>query len=465
MKLIVSREELKSALEVCGKLVNLRAHVETLRCVRIEAKAGKATVSATNLEEWATITLDEASIEHEGVCVADLAELRAFVKDAQPRRHIEIESDDVAVKVATDINGSSIARGIKAGKLEDWPEFPKAPMQLSKVSPGFLEGIRQAAPSTSSKDFRRALACVYVSEGLAVATDGHHLVALPCPSPFEKSFLIRTSKAIDFLKGDSLAALELPEKGVGKLHVVCENIAYTANLCDAQYPNWRQVVPNEKTMRVSVLFGEKGATELLKAIPALKSAESGIALRCSKDGVFAGSSLDNAVFKTGAGSNTDDGFGVELMASNLSRALELGMNELRMVDAFSPVLFKSEAGAFMASMPIRSKNAIKTATPKTENEIMSKQEESAKPTTQQPQTPAASFQVVKPAPQSQQQADPFDELLKSAEEVKAAARNSYEAASLFARKLRDAQVAIKRKDREQRTTKELIEKLKQASGF
>jgi len=129
MKISVAREELKAALEACSKVVNVKAQREELRCVRVEARAGRATVSATNLEEWATVSLDGAAVEHEGVCIADLGELRAFIKDAQSRRYVEIESDGLAVKAATDINGSSIARGIRAEKQDDWPEFPKAPAQ------------------------------------------------------------------------------------------------------------------------------------------------------------------------------------------------------------------------------------------------------------------------------------------------------------------------------------------------
>ena len=71
-------------------------------------------------------------------------------------------------------------------------------------------------------------------------------------------------------------------------------------------------------------------------------------------------------------------------------------------------------------------------------------------------------------PQTQTQAtqqDPFEELIKSAEEAKTAARSSYDLASQFARKLHEVQGSLKRKEREQKATKELIEKLKIASGF
>jgi len=472
MRISLSRESLKQALELCSKVVNGKSPREELRCVRIEAKAEKAFIQATNLEEWLTLVSSEAKVVAEGTCVVDLAELKAFVKDAQPKRFIEIESDGGAVKAATEINGVSIARGIKAQKLEDWPVFHQRPEKMFKASSSFLEAIRQAAPSTSSKDFRRALACVYVSEGLAVATDGHHLTALPCPTPFKESVLVKPSKLIEsgLVKGVCQVGLELPEKGkgAGKLTIETDSLTWTTALSDAEYPNFRQVVPNERTMPISVLFGENGAAMFLKAIPALKSSEGSIAISCRHEGVFAGNGKDNAKFNTGAGSNAAKEFNIELLAANLERALELGMRELKMTDSFSPVLFKGEHGAFMASMPVRAKNSVNPI-PKKEESPMSKQnvQPQTTPQTQAPAINAGSngFMVNRTQPQNTQAVDPFDELMRSAEEAKASARTNYENASQFVRKLRDVQSFIKRRDKEAKATREIIEKLKTASGF
>ena len=467
MKISVGRENLKWVVEVCSKIVNLKSPREELRCVRIEARAGKAFVQATNLEEWLTVPLDGVSIEREGFCVVNLAELRAFVKDAQPKKFIEIESDDVAVKAATDINGNSIAKGLKAGSLTDWPEFPVTPKDVNKVGSDFLNTIMAVAPSTSSKDFRRALACVYVSEGMAVATDGHHLTALPCSSPFGESLLVKPSKLLEsgYVNGACKVGIERPAKGKGgKLTVVTDSLTWKTTLSDAEYPNFRQVVPNHKAMPLTVRFDEKSAKEFLRAVQALKSNEGAIALRCTKGSVLAGSSCAVAAFKTDAVFNGEKPIDIELSAANLSRALELGLYELNMTDAFSPVLFRDERGGFMASMPLRQKTMPQQTQPKKEEIPMTKQNV---PEPQKPQisntTAPHGFTVTKP--QAEQNLDPFEELLKFAEDAKTTARASYDAAAQFARKLKELQSSLERKDREQKATKELIEKLKMASGF
>jgi len=463
MKISVGKENLKWATDVCAKVVNLKSPRDELRCVRIEAKNGKTFVHATNLEEWVAIPLDGAKIETEGACIVNLAELKLFVKDAQPKKFIEIESDGTSVKAATDINGNSIAKGIKAANIEDWPEFPKAPSQMQKTTPDFLNTIMEVAPSSSSKDFRRALACVYVNEGLAVSTDGHHLVALPCNTPFGENFLIKPTKLLEsgYLNGECKVGLDLPEKGKGgKLTVVTDSLTWTTTLSDADYPSWRNVVPAEANMLLSVQFNDKSAKEFLRAIPALKSNEGAIGLSCRKDVVLAGSSCTMAAFKTDAVFSGTKQFDIELSAANLSRALELGLYELKMTDAVSPVLFKDGRGAFMASMPLRQKQ-ITNQIPKEEVTMTKQNVQESQPTT-------ATHGLTMSKPQTQTQAaqvDPFEELIKSAEEAKTAARSSYDAAAQFARKLHEVQGSLKRKEREQKATKELIEKLKIASGF
>ena len=183
-------------------------------------------------------------------------------------------------------------------------------------------------------------------------------------------------------------------------------------------------------------------------------------LRCGPGGVLAGGS-----FRTDAVFNGIKELEIELSAVNVSRALGLGMRELKMSDAFSPVLFKDGKGAFMASMPLRQK-AVQKPIPNKEESPMTKQSVTAP---QQPQAPAPvaaqGFNVVHSQQPNAPQADPFEDLVKSAEEVKGAARASYEAASQFTRKLRELQASLKRKEREQKSTRELIEKLKTASGF
>jgi len=461
MKISVVKENLKWALEVAGKVVNAKSPREELRCVRIEAKNGKAFIQVTNLEEWLTLTSLAAKVEAEGSCLVNLAELKAFVKDAQPKKFIEIESDEISVKAATDINGNSIAKGIKAANIEDWPEFPKMPGQMHKAGSDFLNTIMEIAPSTSSKDFRRALACVYVNEGLAVATDGHHLVALPCNTPFGESFLIKPTKLLEsvYVNGECKVGLDLPEKGNGgKLTVVTDSLSWTTALSDAEYPSWRNVVPSEANMQLSVIFDEKNAKEFLRAIPALKLNEGAIGLSCRTEAVLAGSSCLIAAFKTDAVFSGTKQFDIELSAANLSRALELGFYELKMTDAFSPVLFKDGRGAFMASMPLRQKQII--------NQIPKEEVPMTKQNVQENQTTTATHGLTMSKPQTQTaQVDPFEELIKSAEEAKTAARSSYDAAAQFARKLHEVQASLKRKEREQKATKELIEKLKIASGF
>jgi chromosome segregation ATPase len=61
--------------------------------------------------------------------------------------------------------------------------------------------------------------------------------------------------------------------------------------------------------------------------------------------------------------------------------------------------------------------------------------------------------------------DVYDEALSTIETIKASIKAVYDGAADLQRKLRDAQKAIKNKEREYQSTKQLITRLRTASGF
>ena len=61
--------------------------------------------------------------------------------------------------------------------------------------------------------------------------------------------------------------------------------------------------------------------------------------------------------------------------------------------------------------------------------------------------------------------DPFDELLRAADELRIKVRDNFEAVSAFQKKIRDAQKAVKAKEKNYRNTRELMEKFRTAVNF
>jgi len=117
MRISAARDHLKQALEICAKVINAKSHREVLRCVKFEARNGKATLSTTDLEEWLSVEIEGAKIEAEGVAILNFTELRLFVKDAGRSGDIGIETDAALVKVSAEIAGSRISRSFKSWGL------------------------------------------------------------------------------------------------------------------------------------------------------------------------------------------------------------------------------------------------------------------------------------------------------------------------------------------------------------
>jgi hypothetical protein len=173
----------------------------------------------------------------------------------------------------------------------------------------------------------------------------------------------------------------------------------------------------------------------------------------------------------------------------LLRAFELGFTELRFSDACSPFVFSGGAGLFVF-MPIRNVKEMevywkKLGLPFNQEENMSEKKtetaanhnkeekqmnekaevtvtQTAVPTVQQEVEQKPPFQVVGGKLES---GEVYDEALSTIETIKAAIKAVYDGTADLQRKLRDAQKAIKNKEREYQSTKQLITKLRTASGF
>ena len=167
----------------------------------------------------------------------------------------------------------------------------------------------------------------------------------------------------------------------------------------------------------------------------------------------------------------------------LLRAFELGFTELRFSDACSPFVFKGEAGLYVF-MPIRnvkdmevywkklgltfkqeenmSEKKTETAANLNKEEKQMNERTAATATVQQAVEPKPPFQVVGGKLES---GEVYDEALSTIETIKASIKAVYDGAADLQRKLRDAQKAIKNKEREYQSTKQLITRLRTASGF
>lgn len=99
MKVRVTREPLLAAIQSAAAVVPSRSPKPVLTNVKFEAQAGRAIVSATDLEVGIRIELDGVEVDAPGAVLLPASRLSAIVREAAAGTVFEIYSDDTAAVV------------------------------------------------------------------------------------------------------------------------------------------------------------------------------------------------------------------------------------------------------------------------------------------------------------------------------------------------------------------------------
>ena len=241
MRIQIPTTELKTAIVGLAKVVNQRAPVPILGCVRLDAEGQTIRLTGTDISQVAVYEVTVAEPVSAPVSVLiPLAELQAVLKTAQGP-DIEIEPGNDAVTLAATVAGQSIGRRVEIPDIADWPSLPSA-VETKPVDAGFLAQFRQALTFASTDDSRPLLKAAYLDvEAKAghriVATDSRRLTVLPCGIlPLAESVIVPSTRFLNWtkLEGDTRIGAS---KGVFTLR--CGPWAFTTKVVEGQYPRWK----------------------------------------------------------------------------------------------------------------------------------------------------------------------------------------------------------------------------------
>ena len=369
MKLLISRSQLKEALAGLAKVVNQRAPVPILACVRLDADDKTVQLTGTDLNQVATheIAMAEPVMAPVSVLIP-LAELQAVLKTAQGAI-VEIEPGKEAVTIVAEVAGQNIGRRVETSDLKDWPELA-APADTMPVEPGFITSLRQALAFASTDDVRPLLKSAYLDvdpkKGYRiVATDSRRLSVFPCGIlPLAESLIVPSTKFLNWskLEGDTRIGA-----GKGVFTLRCGPWTYTAKTVEGQYPRWSQVVPaygGERTLDLS----EGDAAMLIKALPGLPAYDNSheaVVLHMDGNNVRVFSRQDSrspeSAIRLESSKHVGKGtFSVGLNRDYFRDALQAGFRFWEFQDAVSPLLghrSKDDKASIHVLMPIRTIDA------------------------------------------------------------------------------------------------------------
>ena len=421
----IKKSALVDALKVLGKVVSQTSPVEVQRAVRFLGVGEQVWLTATDGVESVTVEV-----------IGDAGEMEDFAVEYKALRELIRSTRGREVEVT--------------GKRLDWPEMEAVPDDAVTVElpPDFDKLLALAAPVVDLREARLALRGINISRDGVTVTNGKELLNLPCPLKIPE----------DMTLPFPLALLTARPEGAGTLHIwrsrnerlfriVIGGFQWQGKALPGNFPDWKQVIPADKTLDYRIEIHEPGRViEFLKTVPDCPPFHA-VELNVIPNGVtvipnnFPDMELRLEATVIGAQPRA-------VLALNkyiLLRMLQQGYTKFRAhSDGRIPVIAEGGSGRYLA-MPIHilPKHQPGKETSKMENIKRIESTETAAEETAGP-------------------VNPMEELNHSIEELRGKLRTLLDESALLARKVKEAVLQQKQREREFVQAKRAIERIRMA---
>jgi len=261
MKVSCLQENLAKGLSVVGRAVSPRSTLPVLGNVLLATDGGRLKLSATNLEVGINCWIG-SKVEEEG---ATTVPARTFIDlvGALPPEQVDME---LALRTQT--------LNVRAGRSEanikciDAQEFPLVPVPEGEggipVEPDVLrtaiEQVALAAATDESRPILTGVLAKFEEEQLTLAAaDGFRLSVrtIPLPQPIADPFsIIIPARALTELgrisgeQEDPIVITVTPTRNQVLFQLT--NIVLVSQLIDGNFPDYRQIIPSDRTTHTVV---------------------------------------------------------------------------------------------------------------------------------------------------------------------------------------------------------------------
>ena len=250
LKIIVSKDELVTALGVVSRAVSTRTSVQILSGILLEAQGSELRLAATDMELSLRSTV-AAQIEGDGAIVLPG---KTFVDIARLLPADEVTIEHKPAESVVHVTSGSASYTLHTYNPEDFPRLPEldAVQTFSVDRESLLETITRVARAASRDESRPVLTGILVSftggKLVMAATDSYRLAvketALDGSAPELEAIV--PSRALQELAriashGDTV------EVGVHENQVLfsTDGAWLTTRRIDGQFPNYRQLLPEQ----------------------------------------------------------------------------------------------------------------------------------------------------------------------------------------------------------------------------
>ena len=354
--------ELKPALAGLAKVIDPRAPLESLRCVRVEAGRAGIQLTGTDSETFARVTLGEEPIGIERPFHVPFSKLQELARRLPAHALVHLREG----MIECDMSTGRIEESFDPIDPKSFPEEPAIEESSVNLPETFPARFREALACASKESTRPILNGVLLDADdrmghYLVATDGRHLFsANSFTLPVPRSVVIPSLRILSWRGLGDDWGLALEEKGRWfRLHSGKWTI--TSKALEGGYPNWRQVVP-APSQTVLVLPESHSLPEVLKRFPVSSDQDKGILLVHERGVVSLRDPAGYSSASLPGATATGPDITICLNRDYLAKAIDYGLTTIGLTDPTSALHFRNE-GRQMIVMPIRREHQPQAETP------------------------------------------------------------------------------------------------------
>ena len=448
MKIEVNKNELERALIALGKLISRMSPIPEHKSLLIECRDGKVCFSTRSPSEQMTFRTACAG-EVEFRCIVGFDEFRDAVRGYR-NKVLEIEDNEGILRVGE--------RTLFPVSGVEW----RVPCEsehcsVSELPKDFVALFAAASPLVDRNNPRKVLQGINLCREGITTTNGKELLNIYVPLNVD-DFTIPLPLALMQTKTAESGTLCVWTNRTGKMcRIETEHWVWYAEGVEGNYPNWKQVIPSEKALVRSVSFLPERGQQLeifLKNVPD-QPPHNPVELYQSEPGylnILAGE-MHTSIAAEFIGNWND--VSIKLNKYTLLRLLSEGHTKIEAGDGHFPILATGGTGRYV-TIPLYQPKAQETKPIQIQTEV-SKMENN------EMRVVSAPVQTVVRNPEPVSEAvDPMEELNHGIDELRGRLKLLLDETGVLTRKVKEAVLKQKQKERDFILAKRAIERIKMA---
>lgn len=259
MQISITQENLHKALSTVSRVVGNKTTLPVLGNVLLKTQDNRVKLAATNLEVGVTYWIGAKVVEDGDITIP--AKLLSEYVANLPSGNVDIKVE----KTSAEIKSQGFQSKINGIDADEFPSIPEVDGEVKMEIPveKFKESFGQVVGVASSDDSRPVLTGVYIhaNEGnlYVVATDSYRLA--------EKRVMEFEGECSVIVPGRTIAEFlrMIDDESIHTVEVAIDNnqvsfrfgdVEMVSRLIDGQFPNYRQLIPEEVPTKAVVATKE-----------------------------------------------------------------------------------------------------------------------------------------------------------------------------------------------------------------